>query len=164
MKEANIHFQIACPIMKQNRDTFVDVVRWGKKNDIIVVTDYVVFGSYDGTNLNIVDTRLSLDDIKYIIDKYASNKFLENLFKKARIKEQRYMNMPMCSILQNDFCISSKGTVYPCAGWQSCELGNVHQTALKDIWTNSVKIKKIREVKIRVDVPFVWIEGIVMFV
>jgi radical SAM protein with 4Fe4S-binding SPASM domain len=34
--------------------------------------------------------------------------------------------------------------VYPCAGWQDYVVGNVKETAIKDIWDNSEKVQYLR--------------------
>ena len=56
---AGIPLQISCPIMKQNKDSFIDVVKWGNKNNIAVLVDYVIFAAYDNSNCNLIN-RLSL--------------------------------------------------------------------------------------------------------
>lgn len=34
--KGKIPIQISCPVMKQNKDTFVDVIKWGYNNNIAV--------------------------------------------------------------------------------------------------------------------------------
>lgn len=40
--KAKIPIQISCPVMKQNKDTFVDVIKWGYNNNIAVAVEPVI--------------------------------------------------------------------------------------------------------------------------
>lgn len=39
--ENDIPLQISCPLLKQNVNSYMDVVKWGKKHDVNVRADYV---------------------------------------------------------------------------------------------------------------------------
>jgi radical SAM protein with 4Fe4S-binding SPASM domain len=43
--------------------------------------------------------------------------------------------------------MAANGNVYPCAGWQGFVCGNVKETPLKEIWTNSPKVKYLRSLR-----------------
>jgi radical SAM protein with 4Fe4S-binding SPASM domain len=43
----------------------------------------------------------------------------------------------------------ANGNIYPCPGWQSYICGNVKDTPLKEIWTNSPKVKYLRALRKR---------------
>ena len=59
---AGIPVQISCPIMKQNKNSFQDVIQWGKKHNIAVAMEPIIFASYDHTGDNLAN-RISLEDL-----------------------------------------------------------------------------------------------------
>lgn len=42
----NIPVQINCPIMKQNKNSFHQVIQWGQNNKCSVVTDYLIMARW----------------------------------------------------------------------------------------------------------------------
>lgn len=58
VSSAGIPVQISCPIMKQNVDSFFDVVVWGKRQNIAVAVEPMIFASYDHSRNN-VQNRIS---------------------------------------------------------------------------------------------------------
>lgn len=142
----NIPVQISCPIMKQNKNTFYDVINWGLEHNIDVKTDYVIFATYDHSNSNLVN-RLSISDISEIIDKQLSADLVNEYLKDAQEKELLPPEHAICTICKYTLCISVEGNVYPCVGWQNNVIGNLHSQNLKTIWETSEKIKRLREIK-----------------
>lgn len=146
LKSANIPIQISCPIMKQNKDDFVSVIRWGFQNNISVAVEPVIFASYDHTGENLPN-RLSLDEIGKAFDYEFNEGYAEIISALAEEKEALTSEDPICSICRYSFCISVTGDVYPCVGWQSNIIGNLESKSLIDIWENSEKIKCLRKIK-----------------
>lgn len=146
LSSRGIPVQISCPIMKQNRESFIDVIRWGKKHNIAVAIEPVIFASYDHTGKNL-SHRLSLEEMERTIDLELSEGYAEQLYEIAKEKESFTENDPICSICRYSFCISVLGDVYSCVGWQTNVLGNLKNQSLQDIWENSEKIKYLRQIK-----------------
>ena len=65
--ENNIPLQISCPIMKENMNSYLNVIDWGKRHNINVSSDYVIIGKFNHTIQNL-HSRLSISDIKQIVD------------------------------------------------------------------------------------------------
>ncbi len=151
LQAAKIPIQISCPIMKQNRESFVDVIRWGHDNNIAVAIEPVIFASYDHTGNNLRN-RLSLKEIAQAIDLELNEGYAEALLASAKEKESLLADDPICSICRYSFCVSVTGDVYPCVGWQTNILGNLKKQSLQDIWVNSSKKKCLRQIK-RKDFP-----------
>ena len=62
----------------------------GKRNDISIATEYVIFASYDHTNCNL-SHRLTVEEIGKAFDVQTSEVLLENLYQLACEKnEQKY--------------------------------------------------------------------------
>ena len=80
LKECGIPLQISCPVMKENQDSFINVVKWAKENDISIATEYVIFASYDHTNCNLSHRLTVEEEIEKAFDVQTSEVFLKNLY------------------------------------------------------------------------------------
>jgi radical SAM protein with 4Fe4S-binding SPASM domain len=142
--ENDILLQVSCPILKQNKDSYKDVLEWGKKYNIHVGDDYVIIGRYNHTTQNLRN-RLSIKEIKKVIEgKITSDaNYLEELEKEAE-KNKNNTDDFICSVCHSSICIAENGNVYPCAGWQDYIVGNVKENAIKDIWDNSERVQYLR--------------------
>ncbi len=145
MVENNIPLQISCPILKQNKNSFNDVIKWAKKHKIHVGDDYVVIARYNHTTQNLCN-RLSINEIKEVINYKATNdvKYLEQIEMAAEKKKNITSDDFVCSVCHSSICLADNGNVYPCAGWQDYVVGNVKDTSLYDIWNNSKKVQYLR--------------------
>ena len=78
--ENDIPLQISCPIMKQNKNNYHEVIKWAKKHKIHVGDDYVIIARYNHTTQNL-NCRLSIYEIKEVIKEKAANdaKYLEQM-------------------------------------------------------------------------------------
>lgn len=134
----DIPMQINCPIMKQNKDTYQDVMDWAQSLNIEADSDYLLFGCFDGTCKNL-QCRLGLNEIEEIIknEKRNSGQDKESERKSA-------LQESICPVCLSSFCVSHTGDVYPCEGWQSLILGNIKDTPLLEIWEESPQIRELR--------------------
>ena len=143
--ENDIPLQISCPIMKQNKNCYNDVITWAKKHNIHVGDDYVIIGKYDHSTQNL-NSRLSISEIKKMIKDKVENdpKYLEQIESAAEKKKSITSNDFVCTVCHSSICIADNGNVYPCAGWQDYIVGNVKETSLNDIWDKSEKVQYLR--------------------
>lgn len=146
LKGAGIPLQISCPVMKQNKNTFNDVIAFGKENGISVAVNYVIFASYDHSNCNLVN-RLSLEEVSQAFDKQATDEYVNYIRSQAEEKNALTSQDPICSICRYYICVSADGTVFPCAGWQANVIGDLNKQSLRDIWETSEGIRKLRQIK-----------------
>ena len=144
--EVGIPVQISLPIMKQNKDDFVSVIKWGYENNISVAVEPVILASYDHTGDNLCN-RLSLEEVGNSIDFELSEGYADIISDLAREKEALKSDDPICSICRYSFCVSATGEVYPCVGWQTNVIGTLENQSLRDIWENSYKIAQLRKIK-----------------
>jgi radical SAM protein with 4Fe4S-binding SPASM domain len=149
----DIPLQISCPIMKQNKDCYDDVIQWAKKYKVHVGADYVIIGGYDHTIQNL-KCRLSIDEIKEVINRKVVSdvKYLRQMEISAEERKDITPNDLVCSICRFSICITENGNVYPCAGWQNCIVGNIKETSLNNIWDNSPKVQYLRGLR-KKDLP-----------
>ena len=145
LKKLGIPLQISCPIMKQNLDTFKDVIDFGKKNEISVTVDYVIFASYDHSNCNLIN-RLSLEEVGEAFDKQVSVEYVETLRDIAREKHLLSGNDPICTICQYYICVDADGSAFPCIGWQEKVIGNLNRDSLREVCENSKEIKALKKI------------------
>lgn len=143
--ENDIPLQISCPILKQNKNCYEDLIKWANKNNIYVGDDYGIIARYNHTTQNL-SCRLSIKEIKEVIDSKVANdaKYLEQMELEAKKKKNIASNDFVCSVCHSSICIADNGNVYPCAGWQDYIVGNVIETSLNDIWDNSEKVQYLR--------------------
>lgn len=143
--ENDIPLQISCPIMKQNKDCYNNVVNWAKKHKINIVDDFVILARYNHTTQNL-SCRLSIDEAKEVIIDSAANdtEFFEKMGSEAEQKKNSTPDDIVCKVCHSSVCITEKGNVYPCAGWQDYILGSVKEKPLKEIWGFSEKVQYLR--------------------
>lgn len=146
--ENDIPVQISCPILKQNQHCINDVRDWANKHKINLVSDFVIIGKYDHNTQNL-NCRLSIDEIEEVIIEKLSTEYeyFELIEREAEKKRSFSPTDFVCSVCHSSICISEKGNVYPCAGWQSYILGNIKDDSLNEIWANSNKVKYLRELR-----------------
>ena len=135
----DIPMQINCPIMKQNKASYQDVLDWAKAMNIEADSDYMLFGCFDGSCRNL-KCRLELSELRPLIAKKADLTINdENL--NHDIGKRDYTICPVCI---SSICVSHNGNVYPCEGWQNHNLGNIEDISLKQIWEESSRVKELR--------------------
>lgn len=148
--ENDIPMQISCPILKQNKKSYKEVKLWAEKYRIHVGDDFTIIAKYDHNTLNLRH-RLSIDEIEEIInyDAMYESDFFERIEEDAKRSKNLTPNDHICSVCSSSLCITENGVVYPCAGWQDCILGNVHENSIEYIWNNSEKIMCLRSLRLK---------------
>jgi len=143
--ENDIPLQICCPIIKQNKNCYNDVLNWAKKYRLHVVSDFIILARYDHTIQNL-DNRLSINEVEEVINDIIINdpKYLDQIKKEVEIKKYSTPNDNVCSVCHSSICIADNGNVYPCASWQDYIVGNINEKSLKEIWNNSEKVQYLR--------------------
>lgn len=146
--ENDIPLQISCPIIKQNKDCYSDVIEWAKNHNIQVSDDYVIIARYNHT-INNLNCRLSDDEVKELIYIKATNNplYLKQIEIEAKKKKGIEPNDFVCSVCNSSICIAENGNIYPCAGWQDYILGNVKENSINYIWNNSEKVQYLRDLR-----------------
>lgn len=141
--EHNIPMQINCPVMRQNKDSYQDVLDWAKSLNIEASSDYMLFGCFDGSRKNL-QCRLDLSEVEEVIRHEKQGQ--------VQAKEHQYnpdSNSSICPICSSSICVSHLGDVYPCEGWQSLILGNIMESPISQIWEESPTVHKLRNLSIQ---------------
>lgn len=108
--ENNIAVQINCPVMKQNKDSFYEVIKWGQDHKCSVVTDYLIMARFDRSTDNL-DNRLSTDELNDVIQHLIDNDviFKEN-FKNRTLHPEMFKRPgqpddKVCGVGMSTMCI-----------------------------------------------------------
>lgn len=144
--DEGIPVQISCPIIKQNKDSYVDVLHWGWEHNIAVATEPMIFAAYDHSGYNL-ENRLSIEEISDVLTVQMQEGFAESIRKTAMEKEKLTGHDSICSVCRYSFCVTASGKVFPCAGWQNNVIGDLNHQAVQEIWETSEKIKGLRQIK-----------------
>jgi radical SAM protein with 4Fe4S-binding SPASM domain len=141
-----IPIQINCPIMKQNKECFSEVVKWAIKMNINISDDFSLFAIADHSKKNI-SCRLKTEEISDVLIKknILNSQYCQSLFQEAENKKSQKPDDPICSVCRSSICINENGDVFPCVGWLNNVIGNINNTLLKDIWEKSNAISRLRE-------------------
>jgi radical SAM protein with 4Fe4S-binding SPASM domain len=145
--ENDIPLQISCPTMKQNKDSYVDVLNWAQEHRVRAVTDYIMMARYDHSTGNL-DNRLSLDEVEKVINDIIGNdQSYQDEMNTADFDKADNLDTSgdiVCGVCVSSLCMVSNGNVYPCAGWQDYVCGSVREVPLREIWENAPKVKYLR--------------------
>ena len=146
----DIPLQISCPIMKQNKNCYADVVKWASEYNIHAGDDYVIIATYDNSTTNL-NCRLSTNEIKEIISEKVAHDaiYLDKVLIESENKKDISPEDYVCSVCNSSICISENGSVYPCAGWQGYTVGDIKSAHLCHIWEKSEKINYLRSLRKR---------------
>lgn len=148
---ADIPVQIACPLMKANKDSYKDILFYAQSLQIKAFSDYIMMAEADFCTDNL-QNRLSIPETENVIrniiefdidySKWVKKQrpILENL------DIEKYAKQPLCGVGINSLCIAENGDVYPCPGWQALIIGNIHQQTLKSIWEDSEALAQLRKI------------------
>jgi len=153
--ENDIPLQISCPVMKQNKNCYVNVAQWAEENKVRAITDYIMMARYDHTTSNL-DNRLSLEEVGNIINDIINNdsdykkRLIEADF--TEVEKKDTSEEILCGVCISSLCMVANGNIYPCAGWQNYICGNVKESSLCEIWDNSPKVKFLRSLR-KKDMP-----------
>jgi radical SAM protein with 4Fe4S-binding SPASM domain len=155
--ENNIPIQISCPMMKQNKNCYKDVLNWAHQNKCKAQTDFIMIARYDRSTDNL-DNRLSPEETGDVVMDIINNdiiyrqQILSPEFETMYFRHKDVSDDIVCGVCASTLCMVANGNIYPCAGWQNYVVGNVKESSLKEIWRNSPRVKYLRSLR-RKDFP-----------
>jgi len=147
----DIPVQISCPLMKANKDSYLEVLEFAQQNKIKAFSDYILMGEANLCTDNLRN-RLSIEETEKVIRNLIEHDVDYPRWVKEKrpyletIDKERYAKQALCGAGLNNICISENGDLYPCPGWQSMIVGNIYKKTLKDIWNHSEHLKRLRKI------------------
>ena len=143
----NVPIQASCPVMKQNLDSFAEVIKWGRIMQFNVKPDLLLTARADFSRENL-NHRLSLDESKNAIRNIIAvdEEYQKRLSLEYGTNNQRHPDDHICGVGTSTMCICANGDFYPCPAFQ-LKLGNIYDNTVKDVWENSLLMGELRNVK-----------------
>lgn len=142
-----IPVQINCPVLKQNKNSFEEVIEWGQNLGCTVSSDYLISAREDGTIDNL-ENRLTKCELAEVINKIINhNAALQSDIKEMDFNQAYDPEELLCGVAVSALCIGSNGDVYPCAGCQRWLCGNANKSTIKEIWEDSPLLKHLRFIR-----------------
>jgi radical SAM protein with 4Fe4S-binding SPASM domain len=147
----NIPVRIACPVIKQNKKSYKDVLLWAREHNIEnIIPNIGIIARYDGSKDNLA-YRLSLDEAQSVIEDilandnaYSGEQYLKD-YSKASLEERVERLEYLIDTCSAGLFIAANGNICPAPGWQSYILGNIEKSNISDIWKNSPKLKYLHD-------------------
>ena len=140
----NITVQIGCPVMRENLNSFTEILKWGDKHKVKVRLDGTIIArqnfSDDNLNhrLNLIEQEKFINDtIKYNIN--YQKRLLNNVGKSIEILPEDVI----CGAGRYMLCLQANGNYCPCPGF-GLVVGNCKQS-LEEVWNNSKELNKLRD-------------------
>jgi MoaA/NifB/PqqE/SkfB family radical SAM enzyme len=137
LKELNINVEIKCFQLSLNNDSFLDVIKFGKKNNIEVNIDLSIIPTLRGDKKPL---EFELKDENALINIFTekhSTLYIKNIDKGAVKLSDDYLKESPCNAGFSVLSITPSLEVYPCCSMPLL-LGNLNDTTLYDIWHNAM--------------------------
>lgn len=148
--EHGISVQINCPLMQENKESFQEVITWGEDHNCSVNVDYLIMARNDKSTDNL-QHRLYVEDLEKVITKIVERDkvFQENLQTGIIVVKSDDKSDRVCGVGLTTLSMNCGGMVYPCAGWQKFNCGDLNQVTLKEIWYKSPHVKYLRQLRMK---------------
>lgn len=139
--ENDIRVEIACPIIKENADSFHQVIDFCNNIGVSVSNDLGIMAGEDFSRNNL-DHRVEISEIKNIIELRSQHELhrrtSDSLYHKCTPHDS------VCGMGKSLICLSYDGNYYPCPGFRM-SLGGISEP-LDEIWKNSPNINFLRKI------------------
>jgi len=143
LRSAGVRVSISCPIMKENRDLFHKVLRYGADNDIPTNCDFGIMAKENGDTSNLVH-RVDTVDLENVVTSVVrdSPKYREMLERNANRLDD--VSIDTCGIGNYMLCLKSTGEFLPCPGF-GLVVGNAWESDIEDVWRSSPQLIALRQ-------------------
>lgn len=149
LKKNEMPVRIACPLMKENKDSIVGLIQFCKNNGLPINIDLCIQAQYDGNSSNL-SHRLSLEEMESTLisiknfDRNLCNDYLRRHCFDKCLSTLEFINQPICSAGHNNLYICADGTVAACPTLQGYSLGNINDNTISEIWKENKLLLELR--------------------
>jgi len=140
VKARGIDVFIKTVIMRENVGDYENLLKLSKRLDVTVEATMSVMYSHSGASAEqrrLMDTEAYKQVIR--LEQKYSPKCLDESYPKSDY---------ICGCARDALSVNPYGDVYPCNAYP-VSVGNVRETTIKEIWTQSEELKKIRKITYR---------------
>jgi radical SAM protein with 4Fe4S-binding SPASM domain len=143
LRSAGVRVSISCPVLKENRDSFWDVLRYGAETGIPVNCDFAIMAKENGDTTNLAH-RLETGDLEGVIRAVVqgSPKYQEMLEQNRDALDAT--SLDTCGIGNYMLCLKSTGEFLPCPGF-GLVVGNAWDSDIEEVWRNSPQLTALRQ-------------------
>ncbi len=145
--QEKIPVQLACLVMKNNKDSFDSVIQFAHEHNLVVKVGSTIQALEDFSHINLTH-RLNMQDTENFVRKYFANnpQYLKNIISLSFhcAKEDDLI----CGMGHYALNLDASGNYTPCAGF-NLSLGVVGKNSLSDVFYNSPVMKKLRNVRMK---------------
>jgi len=143
LRLVGVHVSISCPILRENRDSFQDVLRYGADVGVPAHCDFAIMAKENGDTTNLAH-RLETGDLEGVIRAVVqgSPKYREMLEQNRDALDAT--SLDTCGIGNYMLCLKSNGEFLPCPGF-GLVVGNAWDSDIEEVWVNSPQLAALRQ-------------------
>lgn len=149
LHKAHIKVAVATQAMEMNKDSIEDLYKYCDSHGFKFRCDWTIIAKENRECDNLSCRICNLSDYKEICK--LKLKYIDGYRKELKEELSRSPKAEtthLCNAGTNGLQIDAHLNVHPCPGWDF-SLGNLKNTKLKDIWTSSEKLQKVRDVVLK---------------
>jgi len=142
LRSAGVRVTISCPVLRENRDSFQDVLRYGAESGIPVNCDFAIMAKENGDATNLAH-RLATGDLEGVVRAVVqgSPKYRERLEQNREAPDAP--SLDTCGVGSYMLCMKSTGEFLPCPGF-GLVVGNAWDSDIGEVWRNSPQLAALR--------------------
>jgi radical SAM protein with 4Fe4S-binding SPASM domain len=147
LADAGIPVEVGCPVMKENLETFGDVLLWGQRLGIKVDPNLIIMAKKNLDRANLVH-RLTIEECEkamQTIFRYDT-RYHSVLLGSGSQGRPKDPELPLCAIGGYMMCLGANGDYYPCPGF-ALPLGSALTQSVREVWETSPKIRELRAIR-----------------
>ncbi|EDN70569.1 heme biosynthesis protein [Beggiatoa sp. PS] len=140
--DSGCHVKIACPVTKINASTFSSVAEYYSPQGVSVGNDLYIVAKTDFSKDNLKH-RLDICEIDQVVSILVKQNATSKVIHKDNGADNKLSDEPICGAAVELLCLSANGNLSPCPSFEYI-FGNAFTQSVSDIWNNSQKAIKIR--------------------
>lgn len=153
LKGAGIPIRIVCPVMRENRNDIINVLKFAKDKDIPIELELNITPREDQSNDNLKH-RLSINEMESLLIELREydKGYMDNLLHRHKYVYDKtfnfaeYINYPICTAGHYGLYITANGKVATCPNLQGAEIAHINNASLREIWYENENIMELRKI------------------
>jgi radical SAM protein with 4Fe4S-binding SPASM domain len=143
LRSAGIRVSVSCPILRENRNSFEGVLRWGAEEGIPVNCDFSIMAREDGDTSNLAH-RIGSGELEGVIRAVVQGSPKYQALLERNRDALDVPSLDTCGIGSYMLCVKANGDYLPCPGF-GLVVGNAWDSDIADVWRNSPQLAALRQ-------------------